>query len=191
MGQVVVLTALALATLSLPAWAEDIYRWQDGSGRVVYSNSPIDGATRIPGVAAPAPAAAPTADAAAASGDDGAAARPRPGTDEEVAAFSTSASLRRTQLERDLRDTERRLRTIDAELDRLADARTRHAGGSAATGGVGTVAVDLRSDEERTLGEERDALAQHAAELRSHAAELREEVAQALGGTPAWWTDVR
>jgi hypothetical protein len=194
-----VLMGLALATLARPGWSEDIYRWQDPSGRVVYSNSVgAEGATRIPGVSASPPAASRPAPGREPLGEvtppdvaAPAAAPAKPRSDDELAALSTSASLRRTQLERDLRDTARRLAAIDARLRELGGARTRNAAGSAATGGVGTGALDLRSDEEQALQAERDELAQHADDVRARATQLRAEVSQALGGTPAWWTDVR
>jgi hypothetical protein len=76
-------------------------------------------------------------------------------------------------------------------LATLARFRGRFAGGTPATGGVGTLAAALESDEERGLKAEREQLAQRADELRSAASKLREEVSARFGSTPAWWTDVR
>src|SRR5919201_580606 len=59
----------------------------------------------------------------------------------DAVSFSADASLRRNALERDLRATQQRLREIDARLALLAQARTQHTQGSAATGGVGTPTV--------------------------------------------------
>jgi len=133
------------------------------------------------------------------SGDDSDATAPAaahgdataPGTDSDADAYSTSASLRRNALERDLRATEKKIRDIDAKLASLARARGQHAKGSAATGGVGTVAVDVRSEEEKALEAEREPLAQHAVEVRNEAARLRQEVTARLGATPPWWIDIR
>src|SRR5581483_10051757 len=47
--------------------------------------------------------------------------------------------------------TDRRLRELDGRLASLARARGRNAAGSAATGGVGTDAIDVRSEEEKAL----------------------------------------
>src|SRR5438094_284956 len=137
------LGALALAA---PAWSDDIYRWTDEAGNVHYSNTPSaagNGTTVTSGgVPQQDQPAAPPADrrAAAASGEEGQAAPAEGDSD----TYSTSVSVRRNALERDLRATERRLRDIDARLSALARARTQNAAGSAATGGVGTQAVDLR-----------------------------------------------
>ena len=78
----------------------------------------------------------------------------------------------------------------------LARARSQHAQGSAATGGVGTPTaapqgIDLRSEEERNLATEREQLAQHAEQVRNDAARLCQEVTARLGATPPWWIDIR
>ena len=169
-----------LATVALvpPAWSGDIYRWSDSSGNVHYSNiDGVDGGTKIE-----------PAERARADDDDGDA---EASTAPDTGAFSAQASLRRNALERDLRATDRRLRELDGRLASLARARGQNAAGSAATGGVGTGALDVRSDEEKTLATEREQLAQHATEVRADAARLRDEVTTRLGTTPAWWIDVR
>lgn len=182
--------ALALLAFAMPAWSGDIYRWTDNAGSVHYSNMDIDGADATAVAPGSAPSSGDTAriDSAPATDDADA-----PKSDE---AFSTSASTRRNALERDLRATERRLREVDARLVSLARARGAHANGSDATGGLGTPSsapggIDLRSEEERTLGTQRDQLAQHAEQVRKDAADLRQEVTARLGGTPTWWVDIR
>jgi len=180
---------LALLAFAAPGWSGDIYRWTDNAGSVHYSNMDIDGADATavaPGAPAPSGGtaridSAPAPDADAAPSDD---------------AFSASASNRRNAMERDLRATERRLRDVDARVATLARARGERVRGSDATGGVGAPAsvpggIDLRSEEERTLGTERDQLAQHAEQVRKDATDLRQEVTAHLGGTPSWWVDIR
>ena len=166
---------VGLLALAAPAWADEIERWTDAAGNVHYTNSP-----------GPRTGDDSDATAAPAAHQDAAA-----DADSDADAYSTSASLRRNALERDLRATEKRIRDIDAKLASLARARGQHAKGSAATGGVGTLAVDVRSEEEKALATEREQLAQHAAEVKNDAATLRKEVTAKLGGTPAWWIDLR
>jgi len=160
-------TVLGLALCAGSARAGDIYRSTDAAGRTVYSNGP----------GTPSDAGKARAPATSSS---------REGTDD----FSTSASLRRQALERDLRASDHRLRDLDAQLATLARARMRNAGGSEATGGVRAPATDVRSDEEKALSAERDGVAQHVAEARGAYAKLREEVAARLGGTPSWWIEL-
>jgi|SRR5581483_1856438 len=168
---------LATVAVVAPAWSSDIYRWTDSSGSIHYSNiDGADGGTKI------APA-----ERAGGEDDDETEASTAPETD----TFSAQASLRRNALERDLRATDRRLRELDGRLASLARARGRNAAGSAATGGVGTDAIDVRSEEEKALATEREQLARHAAEVRGDAARLRDEVTSRFGTTPAWWIDVR
>jgi hypothetical protein len=182
---------VAGALVMIVAWtgtagAEDIYRWRDSQGRLHFENVPAPGDRRAP---APEPAAV-AADAAAApeaAEDDGAA--PRRAVSDE--AYSADVSNRRTGLERELREAQRRLRDIDVRLEALAAARLRNARGSAATGGVGAPAENVLSPEEEALVEEREQLAQHAEEVRNDAAELRQEVEARLGAVPAWWSDLR
>ena len=155
--------ALGLVLLAGAAQADEIYRSTDGSGRPVFSNGP------------------------GASGD----VRPNVAPPEEDATFSTSISLRRQALERDFRAAERRLRDLDAQLAALGRARTRNAVGTEATGGVRAAAVDLRSEEEKSLATEREQVAQHVVEVHGAYAKLREEVTARLGGTPSWWIELR
>jgi len=168
------LVVLGLA-LDAPVWADDIYRWTDAAGGVHYVNAPHRQATDGDAVA-PGKEAAFTAPADA--GPD-------------AAAFSADVSLRRNALERDLRTTERRLRELDTRLATLARARARSAANTASTGGVRAPGADLRSEEEKTLADEREQLAQHALEVKGVAVKLRDEVTARLGETPAWWIDVR
>src|SRR5438270_3988667 len=157
-------TVLGLALCAGSARAGDIYRATDAAGRTVYSNGP----------GTPSDAGKARAPATSSS---------REGTDD----FSTSASLRRQALERDLRASDHRLRDLDAQLATLARARMRNAGGSEATGGVRAPATDVRSEEEKTLAAERDQLSQHIVDTRNAYTKLRDEVTAHLGGTPSWW----
>src|SRR5438477_65097 len=104
-------TVLGLALCAGSARAGDIYRSTDAAGRTVYSNGP----------GTPSDAGKARAPATSSS---------REGTDD----FSTSASLRRQALERDLRASDHRLRDLDAQLATLARARTRNAGRREAAG---------------------------------------------------------
>jgi len=163
--------------LAVPAGADDIYRWTDAAGGVHYANAPVahhQGTERD--AVAPAEETSYTAPAGGAPADGN---------------FSADVSLRRNALERDLRATERRLRELDTRLATLARARARNANGSAATGGLRPPGADLPSEEEKTLTEEREQLAQHAIEVKGEAVKLRDEVTARLGETPAWWVDVR
>jgi hypothetical protein len=186
---------VALLALAVPGWAGDIYRWTDSAGSVHYSNLDAEGADAA-AVARGEPAAARAEDAPArldGATDDAAEGTAAPG---DAATFSADASLRRNALERDLRATTRRLNEIDARLATLARARGQHTQGSAATGGVAAPSaapegIDLRSEEERTLGTEREQLTQHADQVREQAAKLREELTARLGVTPPWWIDLR
>ena len=163
-----------------PVWSEEIYHWTDGQGTLHFSNTPSTDVpwTRLSDVAPAVPTPAPgRADPEAATAGD--------------ATFSSDVSIRRNALERDLRATQKRLRDVDARLATLGRARNQHARGSAATGGVGTLAIDVRSDEERALATERAQLAQHADEARNEGVKLRDEVTARLGAIPPWWNDVR
>ena len=160
--------ALGLVLIAGSARADEIYRSTDAAGRPVFSNG--RGATGDARQHIAPATASPT---------------------EETGTFSTSASLRRQALERDLRTSERRLRDLDAQLAALARARTRNAGGSEATGGVRAAAAGVRSEEEQSLAAEREQVAQHVADVRADYAKLREEVAARLSGTPSWWIELR
>src|SRR5437867_11625875 len=144
--------ALGLVLLAGSASADEIYRSTDAAGRPVFSNGRGGSGDARQGVAA---AAAPAT--------------------EDAENFSTGASLRRQALQRDLRTSERRLRDLDAQLAALARARTRHAGGSEATGGVRAAAADVRSEEEQSLAGEREQVAQHFADARPDYAKRRDE----------------
>ena len=188
---------LALLALSAPGWSSDIYRWPDGAGNVHYSNMDAEGDDAA-SVARDAPVAPPDEeaslnDATGDTADDAAGGTTAPA---DPSAFSTDASLRRNALERDLRATQQRLHEVDAHLAALARARSQHAQGSAATGGVGTPTpapqgIDLRSEEERSLATEREQVAQHAEQVRNDATRLLQEVTARFGVTPPWWIDIR
>ena len=186
------LMVVALAGSSL---AEEMYRWKDAEGGLHFENVPAPGERR-PRAESLDPS---TGEVVAEHGgepvdpsldESGAETRPKKMTNEESAEFSTEISSRRSQLERELRGTESRLREIDGQLANLARVRTRNTRGSEATGGVAAPA-NIPSPEEESLAEERDELAQHAMEVRNDAAELRQEVEARLGTVPAWWTDLR
>ena len=170
--------AVVVGALAAPAWSGDIYSWVDESGTAHYSNTATAGAASANVVHEdPAPVAA-VAPAEAAAHDD-------------ADSFSTRVSLQRTALERSMRDTERALAEVDARLGGLGRARTGHARGTAATGGVGTNAAGLQSDEERALDAQRKELTDRLAALQADYAKLRTEVATRLGGTPDWWVEFR
>jgi hypothetical protein len=179
---------LGLVALAPPVRANEIYRWTDRTGGVHYTNTPTVGAEPTD---MPAPEAAEEADADAreASADQAPPAEIEPSNEDR--AYFASVSLKRNALERELRTTDRQLRTLDERLSAMARVRTRNRAGSDATGGVGTMAVDIRSEEERALAAEREQVGKRAEELRAEGARLREEVTARVGATPSWWIDVR
>jgi hypothetical protein len=122
---------------------------------------------------------------------EGAAAKKKKLSPDELDSYSTDVSIRRSQLERELRGAESRLREIDGRLATLERARLKNSQGSAATGGVAAHAYDVLSPEEQALAEEREELAQRTVEVRNDAAHLRQEVEARLGTVPSWWTDLR
>jgi hypothetical protein len=181
---------LGLLLLAPPVRANEIYRWTDRAGGVHFSNTPTVGAE-------PTDLEAPAAEAEAPAGEvHGEAATETPPSeditpsDEDRAYFAT-ASLKRNALERQLRATDKQLRALDERLSGMARARTRNQAGSAATGGVGTSAAAIRSDEERLLAAEREQIEKRADDLRTEGSKLREEVTARVGSTPTWWIDVR
>lgn len=192
---------IVIAALAGSSAAEEIYRWKDSAGGWHFENVPTPNLTtggmqqhEGSGSGSEATAAAETPPADVLYDDDGnpietAPARKRLAPD-EVARYSTDVSNRRSQLERELKSTQSQLKSIDGRLATLERARTKNAGGSAATGGVGAPA-NVLSPEEEELVEERDELAQHAVGLRNDAAQLRQEVEARLGSVPPWWTDLR
>ena len=187
---------LMVVALTGSTLADEMYRWKDSSGGLHFENVPDPGERRRRYDAAEVP----TGDIVADHGgepvdpsryDSGDEVKTRKKmTADEQETFSTEISSRRSQLERDLRGTESRIRQIDGQLATLARARTKNARGSEATGGVAAPA-NILSPEEESLVDERDELAQHAVDVRNDAAELRQEVEARLGTVPAWWTDIR
>lgn len=123
--------------------AEEVYRSTGPGGTPVYGNVPMPGAasTGIRSRAERVPP--PEADAA----EGPAAAQVSPASARELAGI------------------EERLRTIEEEMAELARARTAHAAGGPATGGIGTNAADVLSPEEEALAAERDRLTKRIAEL--------------------------
>jgi hypothetical protein len=186
---------IVIAALAGTSTAEDIYRWKDAQGGLHFENvptpNPISGLQQLQGEKAPD---ASTSDSSVLLDDDGnpieGAKKQRIAPDQE-AGYSTEVSMRRGQLERELKGTESRLKAIDGRLATLQQARLKNVRGSAATGGVGSPAQNVLSPEEESLVEEREELAQRADEVRSDAAELRQEVEARLGTVPSWWTDLR
>jgi hypothetical protein len=197
--RIALLVGVGLAALAAPGWAEEIQRWTDAKGGLHFTNTPsFAPADDIrPSAQGDMPVAShpiePGGDAEAVPGIPQ---EPHPqepqntAADQDTAQFSTQASLRRTALERDLRDTQRQLKEIDDRLDELARARARHVQGSVSTGGVGTN-PNVVSEEEHDLTKAREALADHASKVRNEGAQLRAELSTRVGSTPAWWTDVR
>jgi hypothetical protein len=186
---------IVIAALAGSSKAEDIYRWKDPQGGLHFENvptpNPVPGFQQHEGETAPD---ASTADADVLLDDDG---NPIEGTKkqriapDQEAGYSTEVSTRRSQLQRELKGTESRLKAIDGRLATLQQARLKNVRGSEATGGVGAPAQNVLSPEEESLVEEREELAQRADEVRSDAAELRQEVEARLGTVPSWWTDLR
>jgi hypothetical protein len=172
--------------------AEDMYRWKDASGGLHFENVPQPGERRRHEEAVESPTGEVAAEESGAdpSLEDPDAEPRKKMTADETSAFSTEISTKRSQLERELRGTESRLRQIDGQLSNLERVRTKNARGSEATGGVAAPG-NIPSPEEEALVEERDELAQHAVDVRNDAAELRQEVEARLGTVPAWWTDIR
>lgn len=171
-----------VGALVAPAWSGEIYSWSDESGKAHYSNTPVSSARSVGGAgsdSAPSPAAA-----AAGAGPGEAATR------DDADVFSTQASLQRTAIERSMRETQRALAEVDTHLRTLGRARTERAGGSAATGGVGTNAA-VQGDDERALLDHRKQLTDRLAALQADYAKLRSEVVARLGGTPDWWVEFR
>jgi len=157
-----------------------------------------DGVARPSDDAAPAAAVGEPGGEAEAGGDGappsvavadvpaGAAAAP------EDAAFSTSASLQRRQLERQIHDAQQRIGDIDREMQTHAAARTRSSEhGSAAVGGLRAQAKDVLSPEEERLAKEKAQLEAEVSETRKQYAALRAEVTGRLGRTPDWWVELR
>ncbi|HJQ84897.1 MAG TPA: DUF4124 domain-containing protein [Candidatus Binatia bacterium] len=191
---------VAVLALAVPVLADDVFRWTDAAGRIHYSNSPsgasdatavISGGFLVPREPEPPPPPLDAGEAASTDGDadDEESAKAAPAGDPDT--LSAAASLRRNGLERDLRATDKRIADIDRRLGGLARTRGDRAASARVTTGIGTN-LDVRSDEERALGTERDQLAQHAAEVRNEAANLRAEVTKRAGGTtPDWWVDLR
>lgn len=178
----VVAAAILLGAARLAA-AQEIYQWRDGAGNVHFSNVPT--ARSEPTGLRNDPSQAPRD--ASPDGSDGAVAAPS----EEDQAYASDASNRRSALERQLRSAERHVKDIDAKMAALARARTRNAQGSAATGGVGTQAAGVQSDEELALAEERAKANKQVEALKGNYGQLRDEVTAHMGATPDWWINVR
>jgi hypothetical protein len=185
---------LMVVALAGPSLAEEMYRWKDASGGLHFENVPQPGEHRRHDE----DVESTTGDVAVQENgepadsllDDSDGAPRKKMTDDQTSAFSTEISARRSQIQRELRDTESRMRQIDGQLASLERVRTKNARGTEATGGVAAPG-NILSPEEEALVEERDGLAQHAVEVRNDAAVLRQEVEARLGAVPEWWTDIR
>lgn len=199
MGKIGLAVALVLAGIG-GACADEVFRWVDKSGHVHFSNVPAPGATSTGIVSEPEP----QQQIPALEGGEDLAATEYPGevppagieppavvSEDEEHALSASVSLQRSAIERDIRSAEQRSRDIDSKLGQLERARTRHADGSDATGGLGSNAANVRSEEEKALASERDALKTQVATAKSTYAKLRQDVTERLGRTPEWWIDIR
>jgi Domain of unknown function (DUF4124) len=188
-GWMIAWLVVALLPLAPPVRANEIYRWTDRAGGVHFSNTPTVGAEPADSEAAAEPDA-PASDVHGEAVTDTPPPEETTPSDEDRAYFAT-ASLKRNALERELRATDKQLRALDERLAAMARARTRNQAGSAATGGVGTSAGAIRSDEERLLAAEREQIEKRAKELRTEGSRLRDEVTARVGSTPTWWIDVR
>ena len=174
-----VATAAILLGAARLAAAQDIYQWRDKAGNVHFSNVPTSQSE--PTGLRDDPSEAPQET----GGADGTGQAAAPS--DEDAAYANDASNRRSALERQLRAAERQVKDIDTKLAALARARTRNAQGSAATGGVGTQATGVQSDEELALAEERVKAAKQVEALKASYDQLHDEVSAHLGASPDWW----
>ena len=166
------------ATRLVPA--QEIYQWRDKAGNTHFSNAPTSDSapTGLHDEAAPADVQ---------EGGGGTAAAP---SDEDTA-YSSDASNRRSALERQLRSAERQVKDIDAKMAAIARARTKNAQGSAATGGVGTSAAGVQTEDEQALAEERARATKQVETIRGSYDQLHDEVTAHMGSTPDWWINVR
>ena len=186
----VVVGVIALVLGCSAARADDVFRWRDGDGQMHFSNVPSPGGAPM-GMESDDGAIGSASARATEPGMGEAGTQGAPAPVEADSAFSTSASLRRQQLERDLRDTKRRMKALDDQIGSLARVRTQNAAGSVSTGGVRTNATEVRADEEKSLSEQREQLKAHESEVRGAYGQLRDEVTTRLGGVPDWWIDAR
>jgi hypothetical protein len=212
-----------LAVVSAAGANGDIYRWVDENGQVHYSNVPSRMQSREEPVVVPLPsepsppsevvvpqegegeeAMVPPPDAPVSdvvppdivAPDMVAPDAVSPGTapsDARPVGTPAQNTLARISMERDYRQSRRRLNEIDRELTNLAEARTRFAvEGPASVGGLPTVdAPDVRSEEELVLEKEREALVKHLEGIRGRYNTLRGQVAAQHGGeAPAAWREL-
>jgi hypothetical protein len=100
---------------------------------------------------------------------------------------SAQTSLARHQLERQQRDTRKRLGEVDRELERLAADRLRFAErGPAAVGGLAASGAPLvRSPAEEALEQERELLTKRLEEIRERQADLSTSGQAGEGGRAA------
>ncbi|MCW5892510.1 MAG: DUF4124 domain-containing protein [bacterium] len=148
MRRIGLVMALAAATLGGRALADDVYSWKDRGGVQHFGNAPASGAEQT-GIAHAPDTFSSTADDGGFAQSDG----PTPASD-----LSAADDLKRDRLGRELRTMSQRITAIDSQLAELARVRTRFAGGTPETGGLGTNAAGYLSPEEQTLVGERDQL---------------------------------
>ncbi len=148
------IAVLAATVLAAPAHADDVYSWKDQRGVTTFSNAPTQGAQQadIRWEDSPAP-------------DDVA---PASATSE----LTPDESIRKDDLQRELKALDQQVKSLDGRLAELAAARTSHARGLAITGGLGTNAGRYLSPEEESLGAEREKLVDQVEKLRDEIASV-------------------
>lgn len=178
MRRIGLVVALAAATLGGRALADDVYSWKDPSGVQHFGNAPTTGA-RQTGIAYAPDTFASTADDA---DDDTPPGGMHPGgfaQDDDPSPpseISAGSALERERLGKQLRTMSDRITAIDAQLAELARIRTRFAGGTPETGGLGTNAAGYLSPEEQALVGERDRILDEQRDVEDQLSRL---------GTPA------
>jgi hypothetical protein len=156
------LVVVGLMATALPAHADEVYSWKDRGGTLHYSNVPTENA-------APTGLDIPTASFTTSDDPD---AGLGSGYVDEIAAETgitpeTEAVVEDLENQKQLKQINQRISSIDQQMNDLARARTSHAGGTAETGGLGTNAAGYLSPEEESLGAEREQLEKQAAALRN------------------------
>ncbi len=168
-GSILVMAgAMMGAMTALPAHADEVYSWKDRGGTLHYSNVPTENA-------APTDLHVPTASFTTSDDPD---AGLGPGEIDAIAAETgispgTEATVGVLENQKQLKQINQRLATIDRQMNELAQARTSHAAGTPETGGLGTNAAGYLSPEEEALGAEREQLVKQAEQLRSDDAAMR------------------
>jgi hypothetical protein len=167
----------ALVAAWAPGASADFYRWVDKNGVEHYSNVP----TQLPAdreVERMPMEPVSDFDSARPGGtraDDEGVGAGEPSDGSRTANEAVEADLASDALRKDYRKVTARIDAIDAELEKLAAARTRWATqGNPAVGDTRAVgAVDARSPQEEELETERSDLEEQAREMKRSLAELR------------------